>query len=438
MADVNVPISFEIYKGDQPGPRGGPRAGCDQDWEAGVFHLRLDDETVSRMHAVIEATSRRHPRRRPRSTRGTTVNGERITKARLQSGDEIMFGDCRVVVTFVAPTRRRRRRPRSRLGWRTAGQLRAAAASRPTRPRRAAVPPPPPGQHAASGRLPGPAAIQRLRTPRRRSRARRAPAPRSRSTTARARWRSRPSSAASSPAPATCSTPRASRPHGQGTTMMYAGLGVASLAVGTFVPRRSTSAPRRSATRPGRRPARTSKALHVEGPLAGVGGHRLRRPASPASRSSYMGLKRRGKTSPNFLIGSDGDVDAPVSPDFVPSVVAPAGRSDRRRLRRQRHPADDRRGLRRQPELLSCSSSSSSAGLSFSLPQGGSARLDCGETTFVVSATAAPAHARRAVPHLAWDEQVYTVGSAVALGLFLLMIFSVPPDPKSLSLDLFN
>ena len=37
-----------------------------------------------------------------------------------------------------------------------------------------------------------------------------------------------------------------------------------------------------------------------------------------------------------------------------------------------------------------------------------------------------------------WNEQVYTVGSAVALLLFLLMIFSVPPDPKSLSLDLFN
>ena len=37
-----------------------------------------------------------------------------------------------------------------------------------------------------------------------------------------------------------------------------------------------------------------------------------------------------------------------------------------------------------------------------------------------------------------WDEQIYTVGSSVALLLFLLMIFSVPPDPKSLSLDLFN
>src|SRR3954469_1329974 len=101
MADANVPIKFEIYKGDQlvreevlvQSPiKIGKLASSD---------LRLDDETVSRMHGVIEATG-------PGdvhvvdlgSTRGTTVNGERVTKARLQSGDEVMFGDCRVIVTF--------------------------------------------------------------------------------------------------------------------------------------------------------------------------------------------------------------------------------------------------------------------------------------------------------------------------------------------------
>ena len=77
-------------------------------------------------------------------------------------------------------------------------------------------------------------------------------------------------------------------------------------------------------------------------------------------------------------------------------------------------------------------------GSSFSLPPSGYARLDCGETTFLVSATNRPRVLE--VPFLTWkwNEQVYTVGSGVALLLFLLMIFSVPPDPKSLSLDLFN
>ena len=55
-------------------------------------------------------------------------------------------------------------------------------------------------------------------------------------------------------------------------------------------------------------------------------------------------------------------------------------------------------------------------GSSFSLPPGGRARLDCGETTFLVTATARP----RALPVpyfiWRWDEQVYTVGSVVALG----------------------
>ena len=102
MADVNVPIRFEIYKGDQPVREEILAQDVIKIGKLASSHLRLDDETVSRMHAVIETTG-------PNeihvvdlgSTRGTTVNGERITKARLQSGDEIMFGDCRVVVTFM-------------------------------------------------------------------------------------------------------------------------------------------------------------------------------------------------------------------------------------------------------------------------------------------------------------------------------------------------
>src|SRR5262252_8387519 len=101
MADVNVPIRFEIYKGDQLVREEILAQDVIKIGKLASSHLRLDDETVSRMHAVVETTG-------PNeihvvdlgSTRGTTVNGERITKARLQSGDEIMFGDCRVVVTF--------------------------------------------------------------------------------------------------------------------------------------------------------------------------------------------------------------------------------------------------------------------------------------------------------------------------------------------------
>ena len=100
MADANVPIKFEIYKGDQLVREEVLAQSQIKIGKLASSDLRLDDETVSRMHGVIEVTG-------PGdvhvvdlgSTRGTTVNGERVTKARLQSGDEVMFGDCRVIIT---------------------------------------------------------------------------------------------------------------------------------------------------------------------------------------------------------------------------------------------------------------------------------------------------------------------------------------------------
>ena len=67
-------------------------------------HLRIDDESVSRMHAVIEVTG-------PNeihiidlgSSRGTMVNGQKINKSRIQSGDEIAIGDTRIKLTVGRP-----------------------------------------------------------------------------------------------------------------------------------------------------------------------------------------------------------------------------------------------------------------------------------------------------------------------------------------------
>lgn len=62
-------------------------------------HLRIEDENVSRMHAVIEVTG-------PDeiyiidlgSAAGTVVNGKKVSKCRLQNGDEIVFGGTRVKI----------------------------------------------------------------------------------------------------------------------------------------------------------------------------------------------------------------------------------------------------------------------------------------------------------------------------------------------------
>ena len=67
-------------------------------------HLKLEDERVSRIHAVIEASSEGNDYAiiDMGSTEGTYVNGQRVTKHRLVNGDHIEVGDFRVKVAFGA------------------------------------------------------------------------------------------------------------------------------------------------------------------------------------------------------------------------------------------------------------------------------------------------------------------------------------------------
>ena len=165
-------------------------------------HLKLDDETVSRMHAIIEVNG-------PGdvsiidlgSTKGTFVNGQKVNKAKLQSGDTIVVGDTRIELAIGAgedeedaPTRVQAARPAGHhrvdaaAARRSAGRAarwppRRCRRSRPVPwpPRRrmaapppafAATMPPPPAAPAASGcarrpacpvRIGGPALVQHRR-----------------------------------------------------------------------------------------------------------------------------------------------------------------------------------------------------------------------------------------------------------------------------------
>ena len=56
------------------------------------------------------------------------------------------------------------------------------------------------------------------------------------------------------------------------------------------------------------------------------GGMVLRRRRRRSWALACMGLKRRGKSNPNFIIGSDADADAPVSPEVRAVAVSPARR----------------------------------------------------------------------------------------------------------------
>jgi FHA domain len=59
-------------------------------------HLQIADDAVSRMHAIIEVTGRDVSLIDLGSTRGSFVNGKKVNKARLESGDVITLGDTRI------------------------------------------------------------------------------------------------------------------------------------------------------------------------------------------------------------------------------------------------------------------------------------------------------------------------------------------------------
>ncbi len=72
----------------------------------------------------------------------------------------------------------------------------------------------------------------------------------------------------------------------------------------------------------------------------------------------------------------------------------------------------------------------------FAIPDGARAKVDLGESTFLVNSVPPP----RVYPvpfNLDWNALVYVGAVWLGCSLFLGMIFSIPPDPKSLSLDAF-
>src|ERR1700733_15834538 len=103
MAGAKVPLTFRIFKGDQLLREERLSLSVIKLGKVPSAHLKLDDETVSRMHAIIEVNG-------PGdvsiidlgSTKGTFVNGQKVNKAKLQSGDTIVVGETRIELSVGA------------------------------------------------------------------------------------------------------------------------------------------------------------------------------------------------------------------------------------------------------------------------------------------------------------------------------------------------
>jgi hypothetical protein len=77
-------------------------------------------------------------------------------------------------------------------------------------------------------------------------------------------------------------------------------------------------------------------------------------------------------------------------------------------------------------------------GSSFTLPPHSQARVDCGQVVFVLGRTSKAERVPRHWFNLRWAEHKYSAAATVVLGLFLLALFAVPPDTRSLSLQSLN
>jgi hypothetical protein len=103
MAGAKAPLTFRIFKGDQLIREERLSLSVIKLGKVPSAHLKLDDETVSRMHAIIEVNG-------PGdvsiidlgSTKGTFVNGQKVNKAKLQTGDTIVVGETRIELAIGA------------------------------------------------------------------------------------------------------------------------------------------------------------------------------------------------------------------------------------------------------------------------------------------------------------------------------------------------
>src|SRR5215475_7635971 len=96
-----IPLTFRIFRGDDLIRTETLTQSPIKIGKLSSSHLRLeDDESVSRMHAVIEVTSGNDITIIDLgSTKGTIVNGKKINKASLQDGDIILLGDTKIVLS---------------------------------------------------------------------------------------------------------------------------------------------------------------------------------------------------------------------------------------------------------------------------------------------------------------------------------------------------
>ncbi|MCG5052881.1 MAG: hypothetical protein KA712_07970 [Myxococcales bacterium] len=152
---------------------------------------------------------------------------------------------------------------------------------------------------------------------------------------------------------------------------------------------------------------------------------------------AYMGLKRWGHSEKDYIIGSVPGVDAPMPPEYLGGERFRLVRATGADFSVQTTPQMQGE-VYLSGQAIPLAQFVQQRGPAFPLPEGARVRLQLGEAGFLVSSVAKPRTLPVPIFLWSWAEQKFTAGAAAVLLLFLVIIFSVPPDPKSLSLDLLN
>ena len=505
---VNVPLTFEIYKVD---PVKGDTLVRTETLTQDIIkigklsssHLRVDDESVSRMHAVIEITQ-------PNeiciidlgSTKGTLVNGQKVNKAKLQSGDTIVLGTTKIVVTIGDPVA-----SQADEGPTVVQQMPQSLKSKGTQMGMAAVvaPAPAPVAPPVAAAPPAPAAFPAPPAPA-------APAPVV-SPPVAARPAPAPAAPVNVPPPFAAPAPAAHGGHGGGhAAPRPSAASVASAASAMSGPPRGFDA---SAVEvQSGSPAIEVTAMfedavvdvrHFTNPESGVvtpatkgllGGGALALVGAfvvfviafvqvSALKAAMEAWEAQGKPRAefpmvhdgplldililvflisglvavglgmwrlfserkprDFTVGTDSGVVFNVSADDLPAGTFPLVRStgtDYELTFTTKMKGDvtiDGQTQSLEQVIGSGRAHASNVvggAFAFAIPVGARAKVDVGQNTFLISSVPPP----RTYPNpvtVDWGQQSYTAATALLFGIFLGIIYSIPPDPKSLSLDAF-
>ena len=488
---VNVPLTFEIYKVEPKGETLVRKETLTQDiikvGKLSSSHLRIDDEAVSRMHAVIEIAG-------PGeiyiidlgSTKGTLVNGQKVNKCKIQSGDTLVLGNTKIIVTVgesVAASFEG-----NEDGPTQVGQMPSAIAASLPPPRPTVMGMPAVGLPPVAPRPAAPVAPAFPPPP--------APAPFAAAATAA------PAPGLPAPVPSPFGHPVAASSFGPsagyappagfappgfdaGSVEVNDGtraIEVAAMFEESVVELRHFTNPQSGVITPltkgllGGAAASLVIALvlfivnfaqvvtirrnwdawdaagkaHNEFPIPhdspisdilatllvafGVGG-------------TLVGLSRLldERQPRDFTIGPDANTLFAAPGELLPVGTFPLVRStgtDYELLFTPNMTGDitvDNQTIPLQQLAASGRarpSSSIPGAMAFVIPNGARAKIDLGQNTYLVSSVAPPRH-YPAPLSVDWGEQAYTGIVALGTALFLLAIFSMPPDPKSLSLDAF-